>query len=1006
MTVFGTKDGLPHNAVHALCQDRNGYLWVGTAAGLSRYNGYRFEHYLQADQQRIGHVNSLFETPEGVLWIGAETGMFMAIHGKVHPVSSAFGGKFKQVRSFLWDSLQHRLWFACATGPYYFTKQQIETLRHQPAATHVFPEVQPEWETLAADDLRAFSMALDGRNRLWVGNANRLICCENNTCRLVWKSPTNDAIDCLLSAGADSMYFGGHSSTLFGYFNGKVEQFADSMYYVTDLFEHNKERFFFSAGEMYRITREGVVKIWDHSIRVGISDVIVDRENNVWVATWEGLIKISSRFFEQMPLDIYPELEEVYGIGVAKDGAPLFGANHGKAYQLTSGLKPKLQAIHERICPNANINDFYTDPWGRLWMATEYEGLAVLESGKTRLLGKKDGLYDEGLFDLLPSKNGGFWAIGDAGASKIHFSERPIHRFAPQIEACRMIKPPEGLTTFTCGVEDPTGNLWLGGNRGLYKNTLQGLVEFHLFSDKILIISDMNLDQTGRLWISTLGNGLFCCGWNGVDWQLQQIFTEKEGLFSDNLLAVLPDSKGRIWVGYGFGLGLLEMETGKGWNIRYFNDRDGLFPNGCHRMKIKEAPDGVLWTVSTSGVCHFRPDRFTRNQVAPIVSIRELQLFDGYYDCTSYCEALDPETGLPENLTLPHFINNLRFIFDGLSLTNPDDNRFRFMLAGVDKNWRTPEHGDLRVTYPKLPPGAYTFYVEAANSDGIWVHQPTTFQFVILAPFWQKTWFWVMLLGAFVALTIIIATNRIRRIRQQETEKSRIQAQMADLKVQALRAQINPHFIFNCLAGIQECVLQEQFMAANDYLTRFARLLRLILERSDKSFISLQQELEMLYLYLDLENTRLGQQIEYRINTDSLEEDQSLLLPAFIIQPFVENAIWHGLMHKTGVKQLKIDISTENGVAQFNKSGKKVLSEEDMLIIEITDNGIGRVKSAEIRRNKISNQQSKGIGIIEERLQLIHRNASIRYEDLYDEAGNAAGTKVRMEIPLNTNGQA
>ena len=152
ITVFNTKDGLPHNAVHALCQDRNGYLWVGTEAGLCRYNGYRFEHFLQAEGQRIGQVRSLFETPDGALWIGTEMGIFIAIHGDVHPIAMTFGAEYRQVRSFLWDNKQHRLWFACASGPFYFTQEQINILKKQPGSRRFAPQEQAGWKELMSDD--------------------------------------------------------------------------------------------------------------------------------------------------------------------------------------------------------------------------------------------------------------------------------------------------------------------------------------------------------------------------------------------------------------------------------------------------------------------------------------------------------------------------------------------------------------------------------------------------------------------------------------------------------------------------------------------------------------------------------------------------------------------------------------------------------------------------------------------------------------------------------------
>ena len=225
---------------------------------------------------------------------------------------------------------------------------------------------------------------------------------------------------------------------------------------------------------------------------------------------------------------------------------------------------------------------------------------------------------------------------------------------------------------------------------------------------------------------------------------------------------------------------------------------------------------------------------------------------------------------------------------------------------------------------------------------------------------------------------------KIRKIREKEAEKTAIQAQMAELRIQALRAQINPHFIFNCLAGIQEQVLQERFMDANDYLTRFARLLRQILEKADKPFVPLEEEIAMLRMYLDLENTRLQQQIDYQINISNEVAEKSINVPAFIIQPFAENAIWHGLMPKPGYKQLLIHITFTSG---------------NTLEINIIDNGIGRASATKTHPYKNEQKQSKGVGLINERLRLLQQDAMIVFEDLYDTAGNATGTRVVIRIP-------
>lgn len=994
---FSVSEGLPHNAVHALCQDHNGYLWVGTEAGLSRYNGYNFEQFLEAKGQRIGHVYSLFETPDGTIWAGSEAGIFIVIHNDAHPLLVTFGGGFKQVRDFFWDNTKHRLWFASASGPFYFTQKQIDILKKEPGDITQLPAPQPDWNYLMADDLRAFSIEMDNKMRLWVGNNRSLICCDGATCHQVWKSAEINEVTSLTCIGTDSLVFGGSSTTLLGYFKGRIWKYPDSMYYVTDLFAHHGKTFFFSAGEMYRIEDGKAIKIWDHPVRVGISDVIVDRENNVWIASWEGLIKISPRFFEQISLTEHPELDETYGIGEAPDGSIFLGANHGKAYHLENGPTLTVTTVSKQICPNANINDFYTDAQKRLWVATEYEGLALLSNGKKRLFGKKDGLQDEGIFALLHARNGHLWAIGDNGISDITISGKEKYT----IKAVRFRELQEGLNTLVCAVEDPLGRIWAGGNRGLFKVTGIGLEQVFLDHKKDIIISGMSTDAEGRLWIATLGNGLICCTWAEKGWQIAYEFTELNGLFSNNLLAVLSDTQGRVWIGYGSGIGLLENGFSNTCRIRFFNHRHGFFQKGYRRMKIFEAKNGTFWVTSPVGVCTFRPDAFVHNNIAPVVRIRYVELLNAQPHYMTLCDSFNVLTGLPENLTLSYGLNDLHFVFDGLSLTNPENNRFQFMLEGADEYWRTPDNGQLQATYPNLQPGDYTFHVNMQNSDGIFALSPATFHFKINAPIWQKLWFWCAAFLLSICATLYFARTRIRRVRQQESEKTRVLAQIAELKVQALRAKMNPHFIFNCLAGIQECVLLEQYMEANDYLTRFSRLLRLTLELSDQSFISLREEMDMLRLYLDLENTRLGYQIDYQINTHRLEEDFSIQIPTFILQPFVENAIWHGLMHQSGQKKLSIDVSMNDSL-QGQKNKKEHILTEAMpfLIIDITDNGIGRARSTEIKKTKVAHQQSKGIQMISERLRLLHPDAQIIYTDLQDANGVGSGTIVHLEIPM------
>ncbi len=226
------------------------------------------------------------------------------------------------------------------------------------------------------------------------------------------------------------------------------------------------------------------------------------------------------------------------------------------------------------------------------------------------------------------------------------------------------------------------------------------------------------------------------------------------------------------------------------------------------------------------------------------------------------------------------------------------------------------------------------------------------------------------------------------KVHQLENEKkqSELKQQAAELEMQALRAQMNPHFIFNCLSSINKFILKNETEAASDYLTRFSRLIRMVLINSQKSLITLEDELEMLRLYLDMERLRFKNSFEYNILFKNTVDAGAIYLPPLLLQPFCENAIWHGLMHKEG--QGVLDIA--------------MMMEDNILNCTITDNGVGRKRAAELNSKSAEKEKSLGLKITAGRLKLLNRNngaqTSYTIEDLYDEKGNAAGTKAIVQI--------
>ena len=243
---------------------------------------------------------------------------------------------------------------------------------------------------------------------------------------------------------------------------------------------------------------------------------------------------------------------------------------------------------------------------------------------------------------------------------------------------------------------------------------------------------------------------------------------------------------------------------------------------------------------------------------------------------------------------------------------------------------------------------------------------------------------------SFVLLDIILFRNSILKRRNEKLQNERTQAALqqktVELEMQALRAQMNPHFIFNCLSSINAFILKNESESASDYLTKFSRLIRMVLANSKKIVIPLEDELEMLRLYLEMERLRFQYSFNYTINFKNEIDGENIFIPPLLLQPFAENAIWHGLMHKEGNGHLDIELGVE----------------EKILTCTITDNGIGRHKAGMIKSKSAEKQKSMGLQITAERLALLNQEEETKtffnIEDLSDEEGNAAGTRVILKM--------
>jgi len=230
---------------------------------------------------------------------------------------------------------------------------------------------------------------------------------------------------------------------------------------------------------------------------------------------------------------------------------------------------------------------------------------------------------------------------------------------------------------------------------------------------------------------------------------------------------------------------------------------------------------------------------------------------------------------------------------------------YQYRLLGTDTAWISNSASENIVRYASLPPGRYVFQSRVMNEDGILSKDTPMIHFSIKQIWWKSSGFLILLLFCLMGLSYLIFNNRlniIKRKNQSKLDKVLLLEQMRDSQLIALKAQMNPHFIFNALNSIQEIILLNDKKQANLYLGKFADLMRIILEQSNKDLIPLDDEIKSLQLYLELEALRFETNFQYQLNVEGILNTNHIRIPSMLIQPYVENAIKHGLLHKQGLK--------------------------------------------------------------------------------------------------------
>ena len=529
-----------------------------------------------------------------------------------------------------------------------------------------------------------------------------------------------------------------------------------------------------------------------------------------------------------------------------------------------------------------------------------------------------------------------------------------------------------GLETYSL-FEGPSGELWMGGSWGIF---------FH-FNPKSHKIKKIQLNQyryniesivetdSNTLWLGMLGGGIVKYLKNE---QQTTFFTTRNGLANNMVYNILMDKRKNLWISTNKGISRLNTQT---LQFRNFGLTDGLMIEEFNSDAAYRSENGELFFGGVGGVVGFFPDSLDKQQESlnmPLI------ITDAKVSGNPNLLRRDPYD--LKELILPKGTTNIELTFACLDYQYSEKIRYKYRMIGLSDVWTETDCRHRSVNFSGLSAGEYQFEVMANDINGNWSRY-NAITITIPPFFYQTISFKALSLLIFILLILLFYFMQMRQLRQKEYRK-----QVA-LKLESLRSQLNPHFIFNSLNSINYFISANDKISANRYISGFSRLMRSILENASAEYIPFEKEIQSLEDYCKLEHLRFEEKFEYQINIHPGLNPVNIDIAPTMVQPFVENAIWHGvrsLVNKKGTVKITFSPGTN-----------------DYITCIVQDDGIGRNASADRKSEEQKTRRSRGIQIIRDRLEMIGAmrgiNLNISMDDLYP-GQHETGTIVTILIPI------
>lgn len=951
-------DGLPSMEVYNLLQDKKGYIWMGTDNGVCRYDGHSFKLYYNP-KQRGKSFSHFLQDKLGRIWCINFAGQIFYMENDSLKLFEPFEKVYKNGFPRLTITPNNILWIV-TDGNGVFSYNLV---------TGAFTNHRSMYRKFYVN------IVSDSLGNVVAQSESNLVFRDG---KMVNQFPSEKmGLQASYGTGEMFMVSSGRNEVMLKKLDPQsgisvpldVSAFKNTNAQVLDIVSFGeKDNWLLTLDGAYHFSRENnvcrnIIPVLKGNI---VSWAIKDREGNYWLSTLKnGVFVIPSMHVwymnsanSKLPNDRVIRIEQdrnnnLYLAGVKN--VMVFDQEQNKIRNVVPIIKSSKDIEFLRY--DDHRNKIYGH--AQLFFEIDLRNLQVKSLG-TGLSAIKDLCVDRwgnmlvtnSYFSaFIPAKQNASPFLKDYGSTVLH-NEYQLHMLRGQRGVCNYIY-----------MRDTS--LWVAFIDGLYTYRKGVTKVIRDETGAMIYATRISEAPDGTLWISTVQQGLYAY----KDGKIRLHLTRNTGLMSDYIRCVRAE-RGLVWFATDKGVQGYDIRTG---NLLQFTREDGLITNDVLDISTHK---NMVYLATSKGFEWFDYKQLSTNRVRPAVFIDRFLVNDSVR--SEGLEALSDRE------------NNISIRFTGIALRSRGSMKYAYRLLGLDTAWHSLASNENVARFNTLSAGNYTFEVKAINEDGI-ESSPASVSFNIRAPYWQRWWFVIMmalLFTALISLSFIIRIRIIRRRNKLETDKAKLEAELRSSQLSALKVQMNPHFIFNALNSIQEYILTNEKKLANSYLGKFSDLMRLYLDMSNKNSVSLEEEIKAMRLYLDLEAMRFEEKFTYELHVSEELEGDEICIPAMIIQPYVENAIKHGLLHQRNDRRLHVTFSP---------------GENKTLVCQVTDNGIGRKQSYELNRIRKRSHASFATGATQKRLELLNAGRSaqigVQYEDLFHKDGSVLGTKVTLNIP-------